>query len=110
MAKRLIDGNELLRYAKKMEQLALNRVRDTPTNSLCYTRYAAQHTERKEFRELIENAPTVDAVEVSVLEKWLYEIAWNNTRNPLCDSCEEIIRRLPGLRKFAEEYGERKEG
>ena len=54
--------------------------------------------------------PTVDAVEVSVLEKWLYEIAMNNTGNPLSESCEEIIRRLPGLRKFAEEYGERKEG
>lgn len=51
------------------------------------------------------NEPTVDAVEVSVLEKWLYEIAMNNTGNTLCESCEEIIRRLPGLRKFAEEYG-----
>lgn len=47
-----------------------------------------------------------DAVEVKTLEAWLYEIAMNNTNNYLCEACEEIIRRLDGLRVFA---GERKD-
>ena len=94
MAKRLIDANRML---NNIELLA--RHEDTFRQSVILG-----------VAQTIRNFPTVNAVEVSVLEKWLYEIAWNNTGNPLCKSCEEIIRRLPGLRKFAEEYGERKEG
>lgn len=61
---RLIDASAILLYALNMEYLALQRSCDTPINSLRYKRYFAQYTERKEFRELIQNAPTVDAVEV----------------------------------------------
>lgn len=48
-------------------------------------------------------APTVDAVEIDVLEDWLYEIANNNFGNALCKSCCEIVNRLDGLRVFARE-------
>ena len=51
----------------------------------------------------LNEAPTVDAVEVDVLKAWLYEIAMNNTDNYLGDACEEIISRLDGLRVFARE-------
>lgn len=61
---RLIDADAILRYSKKMEDLAHKRVWNTTTNSPCYQRYSAQYTERKEFRKLIQNAPTVDAVPV----------------------------------------------
>lgn len=49
------------------------------------------------------HAPTVDAVPVADIEAWLYQIAMNNTGNPLCEACEEIIRRLDGLRTFSRE-------
>ena len=52
---------------------------------------------------VLDNAPTADAVEVKVLEAWLYEIAMNNTDNYLSDACKEIINRLDGLRVFAKE-------
>lgn len=55
------------------------------------------------MKSMIEQAPTIDAVEVKTLEAWLYEIAMNNTNTYLCDACEEIISRLDGLRVFAKE-------
>ena len=44
-----------------------------------------------------------NAVEVETVKAWLYEIAMNNTDNTLYSACEEIIRRLDGLRVFARE-------
>ena len=54
-------------------------------------------------RKLMEDAPTVDAVPVADIEAWLYEMAMNNTGNTLGGACEEIIRRLDGLRRFSKE-------
>lgn len=45
----------------------------------------------------------VDAVPISVIESWLYEIAFNNTKNYLSAACEEIISRLGGLRVYYRE-------
>ena len=49
----------------------------------------------------------VDAVMLSDLEAWLYEIAMNNSGEKFdgdfSDAVEEIINRLDGLRVFAEE-------
>lgn len=52
---------------------------------------------------VLDAVPEADAVPIKVLEKWLYEIALNNTDNYLSDACEEIINRLDGLRVFAKE-------
>ena len=52
--------------------------------------------------EEIDDAPTVDAVEVDAIQAWLYEIAMNNTGN-VSRVCEELISRLDGLRVFAKE-------
>lgn len=53
------------------------------------------------------NEPTADVVEVETLKAWLYEIAINNVGCVLdgdfSDACQEIISRLYGLRKFAQE-------
>lgn len=58
----------------------------------------------------VESAPTADVVEIETLRKWLYEIAINNVGCVLdgdfSTACEEIISRLDGLRKFAQEKGE----
>ena len=58
--------------------------------------------------EIVDQMPTVDAVEVDVLKAWMYEIAMNNADNFLCEACEEIISRLDGLRVFARERREGK--
>lgn len=58
----------------------------------------------------IDNAPTVDAVEIKVLESWLCQIAINSMSNPMDNNlglvCEMLIERLDGLRKFARERRE----
>ena len=54
---------------------------------------------------VLNNAPETDAVTVKELEAWLYEIAMNNTNNTLGGACEEIIRRLDGLRQFSKDRG-----
>lgn len=55
----------------------------------------------------ILTAPTAEAVMVSDLRAWLYEIAMNNSGEKFdgdfSDAVEEIINRLDGLRVFAEE-------
>lgn len=57
--------------------------------------------------EALEYFPEVDAVMLSDLEAWLYEIAMNNVGEKFdgdfSDAVEEIISRLDGLRVFAEE-------
>lgn len=47
--------------------------------------------------------PTVDAVPISVIERWLYEIEFNNWNNYLSDACEELISRLGGLQRYYED-------
>ena len=57
----------------------------------------------------LQYLPTADVVEFETLKKWLYEIAINNVGCVLdgdfSTACEEIISRLDGLRKFAQEKG-----
>ena len=57
--------------------------------------------------DTISDLPTADVVEVETLKAWLYEIAINNVGCVLdgdfSDACQEIISRLYGLRKFAQE-------
>ena len=61
----------------------------------------------KKYREIILNAKTVDAVMISDLKAWLYEIAMNNVGvkfdGDFSDAVYEIIKRLDGLREFSEE-------
>lgn len=55
----------------------------------------------------LADVPTVDAVMLSDLEAWLYEIAINNVGEKydgdFSDAVEDIINRLDGLRVFAAE-------
>ncbi len=92
--KRLIDGNAL---EKDMRAYADNK-------AYCGHIELANGILKAVGR--IDEAPTVDAVEVDVLKAWLYEIAMNNVENFLCEACEEIISRLDGLRVFARERRE----
>ena len=79
----------------------------------CYCIAKAYHSDFEQnlaslqsLHDLLDDCPTVDAVEVDVLKAWLYEIAMNNSDNYLGDACEVIIGRLNGLREFARERRE----
>ena len=68
---RPIDGDALYKAMQDAEDLARQRVLDTEStlpypNNLnpSYTRYLAQMDERTKAKEMVADAPTVDAVEV----------------------------------------------
>ena len=68
---RMIDADTLYKAMQDAEELARRRVRDTestlpyPTNlNPAYTRYLAQMDERTKAKEMVADAPTVDAVPV----------------------------------------------
>jgi hypothetical protein len=68
---RLIDGDALYKAMQDAEDLARQRVVDTEStlpypNNLnpSYTRYLAQMDERTKAKEMVADAPTVDAVPV----------------------------------------------
>lgn len=54
-------------------------------------------------RRLQDKTPATDYVPVPVLEKWLWEVALNTAGSSLSSACEDLIKRLDGLRRFAEE-------
>ena len=58
----LIDRAELYKHIAELEELARNRVCDTPTNSPVYMRYVAQLNERTYLKHEIADAPTIDPV------------------------------------------------
>ncbi len=68
---RLIDADALYEAMQDAEELARRRVLDTEStlpypNNLnpAYTRYLAQMDERTKAKEMVADAPTVDAVKV----------------------------------------------
>lgn len=55
----LKDFQKMYADISNREELARQRVIDTPTNSPCYLRYVAQLNERTAFREMLFDAPTI---------------------------------------------------
>lgn len=55
----------------------------------------------------IDEIPTADVVEIEILRDWLWEIALNNVGcvfdGDFSIACQDIISRLDGLRRFAQE-------
>ena len=85
---RLIDGDALYKAMQDAEELARRRVRDTESmlpypNNLnpAYTRYLAQMDERTKAKEMVADAPTVDAVPVVRCGECKY---WD--RSPSCSA------------------------
>lgn len=56
---RLKDFEKIYADITEKEELARQRVIDTPTNSPCYLRYVAQLNERTAFKEMLYDAPTI---------------------------------------------------
>lgn len=55
----LKDFQKMYADMTEKEELARQRVIDTPINSPCYMRYVAQLNERTAFKEMLFDAPTV---------------------------------------------------
>ena len=55
----LKDFQKMYADMTEKEELARQRVIDTPTNSPCYLRYVAQLNERTAFKEMLYDAPTI---------------------------------------------------
>lgn len=96
---RLIDGDELYKAMKDAEDLARQRVLDTEStlpypNNLnpSYTRYLAQMDERTKAKEMVADAPTVDAVPV-VHGRWIPHNSryGHDEKVYLCDQCNNNV-------------------
>lgn len=55
---------------------------------------------------LVRELPAADVVPIEDLKKWLWKVALNNFDNYLGNACEEIVGRLDGLRRYANECRE----
>lgn len=76
--------------------------------SECLARHGARRTGaamalfKADYRKQSE-----DLVDIATVKKWLYQIAINNVgcviEGDFSNACEEIISRLDGLKRFAEE-------
>lgn len=78
----LINRGNLLEEVQRLEELARNRVLDTPTSSPCYMRYVAQMNERTAMKHLIADAPTAYDVD-KVVRQLEGEIELKVTQYPL---------------------------
>lgn len=81
--------------------------REAVKEAIGFTRLnCVAYGENKSLSDVINEIPAVDVVPLALLEKWLYEIAFNNLGTgsqkdtAFAESCEEIINRLDGLRAF----------
>ena len=81
--------------------------REAVKEAIGFTRlHCVAYGENKSLSDVINEIPAVDVVPLALLEKWLYEIAFNNLGTgsqkdtAFAESCEEIINRLDGLRAF----------
>lgn len=90
---RLIDADALYKAMQDVEELARRRVLDTestlpyPTNlNPAYTRYLAQMDERTKAKEMVADAPTVDAVPV-VHGRWETVEDWDGDEHYQCSEC-----------------------
>jgi len=64
-------------------------------------------------REIIDNAPTIEAFTCEELENWLYTIIYNNIDGneedmKFAKHTEEIIRRLDGFERYVKDKREGK--
>lgn len=55
---------------------------------------------------LVRELPAADVVPIEVLKEWLWKVALNNFDNYLGGACKELVIRLDGLRRYANECRE----
>lgn len=93
---RLIDADILYKAMQDAEELARRRVRDTESTlpyltnlNPAYTRYLAQMDERTKAKEMVADAPTVDAAPVVRCGECIF---WDRCHV----SCEGLAKCLTG--------------
>lgn len=79
----LIDKAKLYEEAARREELARNRVADTPGNSPAYARYVTQLNERTEFKQMIADAVPVETVKHG---KWVKPVPGDGENR--CSVCK----------------------
>lgn len=84
-----IERETLLKEMRRLEELARNRVCDTPSRSPAYPRYCAQLGERTDMVKRINEIPAADVVEVKH-GRWVDRYGGKHA-NPLyeCSECKE---------------------
>ena len=65
---------------------------------------------KKEIKDIIDDAPTVNSFTIDELKKWFYRIAFNNSNNHFGDYCVEIVGRLDGFINFVKDLREGRVG
>ena len=102
----LISRSALYAEIMEKEDLARERVLDTPTNSPCYMRYVAQLNERTALKHMIADAPTIEAVPV-VHGKWIEsDLLFEADK---CTICKVSIYNTSGM-NFCPNCGARMDG
>lgn len=111
---RLIDADALYEQIAKKEELARQRVLDTPSRmpngdfNPSAMRYATQLDERTQMKFMIADAPTVDAEPVRH-GKWINanEGRWNTCEVLKCSECGELDNRMYKTDKYCPNCGAR---
>ena len=64
MSKEYIDKSALYEKIAQLEKLARNRYLETPSSSLCFSRYMTQLNERTALKHIVADFPSADVAEV----------------------------------------------
>ena len=98
MSKEYIDKSALYEKIAQLEKLARNRYLETPSSSLCFSRYMTQLNERTALKHIVADFPSADVAPVR-RGRWIEEDGiqicsecgeeheWEDYRAPYCDTC-----------------------
>lgn len=96
--KEYIDKSALYEKIAQLEELARNRYLETPSSSLCFSRYMTQLNERTALKHIVADFPSADVAPVRH-GRWILEAhdervnyRWNVTAecSECCDEQKEI--------------------
>ena len=71
MSKEYIDKSALYEKIAQLEELARNRYLETPSSSLCFSRYMTQLNERTALKHIVADFPSADVAPV-VHGRWVF--------------------------------------
>lgn len=104
MGKEYLDKAELYETISELEDLARQRVLDTPSNSPAYPRYLAQLQERTNLKHKIYDMPAADVAPV-VHGKWIRKVENDGYAMSLCSACNFPVHIYLGESKFCPSCG-----
>lgn len=84
-----IERNALYEKIARLEELARNRVVDTPSTSPAYMRYVAQLNERTALKHLIFDTPAADVAPVAHGRWEFRQCGTYSRRRAYCSACKK---------------------